>query len=345
MRIGWATMGDLLPDPVTGRLLTQRERFRMIVEAGVCAEQAGFWSASVGEHHFCDYIISSPPVLLAAIAERTSTIRVGTAVALGSNNDPIRMAEQYATLDLLSEGRVELVLGRGNLYEHTFTAFGQDPAQSRSMYQENVQLAVEALHHEQLDWQGKHRAPFKNFTTQPRPLQSPFPIWIGGGSSIESAEFAAEQGLPLMLPGVFGRPAMFAPLAERYRELWADYGHPVEQCRVGAIAHTYVAETSQRARANFEPRMTVYFKWLQDLIDLSSPAMAGFVGDFDFDMFTTRGPSVCGSPQQVIERMEEWRDAVGLTDYMFMCDQGGQTPEDLFDTIALAGESVLPYVS
>jgi alkanesulfonate monooxygenase SsuD/methylene tetrahydromethanopterin reductase-like flavin-dependent oxidoreductase (luciferase family) len=345
MRIGWATMGDLIADPVTGRLLTQGERHRMIVEGAVHAEAAGFVSASVGEHHFCDYIFSSPPVLLAAIAERTTTLRVGTAVALGTNNDPIRMAEQYATLDLLSDGRVDLVLGRGNLYEHTFTAFGQDPASSKPRYRENVKLVVEALHHTQLDWQGEFRTPFQNFTTQPRPQQSPFPVWIGGGSSMDSAEFAAEQGLPLMLPGVFGRPSMFAPLADRYRELWAELGHPPERCKVGAIAHTYVAPTSQDARAKFEPRMTAYFDWLRDLIDLSSPSMSGFVGTFDFDVFTTRGPSVCGSPEQVIERMEEWRDAVGLTDYLFMCDQGGQPPEELFETLALAGETVIPHFS
>ncbi len=336
-------MGDLLPDPVSGRLLSQGERHRMVVEAASHAEDAGFVSASVGEHHFCSYIISSPPVLLAAMAERTSTLRLGTAVALGANNDPIRLAEDYATLDLISEGRVDLVLGRGNLYEHTFHAFGQDPADSKPRYRENVALVVEALGHEQIDWSGEHRAPFHNMTTQPRPAQSPLPVWIGGGSSIDSAEFAAEMGLPLMLPGVFGRPSTFTPIADRYRELWAEYGHPPEGCRVGAIAHTNVAPTSQAARAAMEPRMAVYFDWLVDHIELSSPSMSGFVRPFDFDRFTTAGPTVCGSPQQVIERMEEWRDAAGLTDYLFMCDQGGMPPEDLFDMLAYAGEVILPH--
>ncbi|MDH3682751.1 MAG: LLM class flavin-dependent oxidoreductase [Acidimicrobiia bacterium] len=343
MRIGWATMGDLLPDPVTGILLTPAERHRMVVEAAPRAEEAGFVSASVGEHHFCSYIISSPPVLLAAMAERTSTLRLGTAVALGANNDPIRLAEEYATLDLLSGGRVDLVLGRGNLYEHTFHAFGQDPACSRSMYEENVGLVVEALHHEQITWIGEHRAPFANMTTQPRPVQSPFPVWIGGGSSMESVEFAAEMGLPLMLPGVFGRPSMFTPLAERYREIWAEKGRPPERCRVGAIAHTNVAATSQAARAAMEPRMTVYFDWLIDHIALSTPSLSDFIRPFDFDRFTTAGPTVCGSPQQVIERMEEWRDAAGLTDYLFMCDQGGMPPDDLFAMIDFAGETILPH--
>ncbi len=346
MRIGWVTMGDHLPDPVTGRLLTQGERYRMLVDAAVHAEQAGFHSASVGEHHFCSYIISSPPVLLAAMAERTSTLRLGTAVALGANNDPVRAAEQYATLDLLSEGRVDLVLGRGNLYEHTFDAFGQNAADSVAMYRENVALVVDALTNEQVSWTPEFRAPFDNYTTQPRPAQAKLPVWIGGGSSMDSVEFAAEMGLPLMLPGIFGRPSLFTPLGDRYRELWEHYGHPADKLRIGAIAHTYVGRTSQEARAKFEPRMKVYFDWLIDLIALSTPNMPeGFIGPYNHDVFTTKGPTVCGSPEEVIDRMEQWREAIGLTDYLFMCDQGGQTPEDLFDTLALAGETVLPHFS
>jgi alkanesulfonate monooxygenase SsuD/methylene tetrahydromethanopterin reductase-like flavin-dependent oxidoreductase (luciferase family) len=336
-------MGDLLPDPVTGRLLSQAERYRMLVDGAAHAEAAGFVSASVGEHHFCDYVISAPPVLLSAMAERTSTIRLGTAVALGTNNDPIRLAEDYATLDVLSGGRVDLVVGRGNLYEHTFTAFGQDAGASRPMFEERVALLVEALHREQLDWTGEYRAPFQRFTTQPRPVQSPFPVWIGGGSSVESAELSARLGLPLMLPGVFGRPSLFTPIADRYRELWTELGHPPERCRVGTIAHVNVAPTSQAARAAMEPRMIGYLAWVADLIAISSPSLAGMVPPFDFDRYTTVGPTVCGSPQQVIERMEEWRDAADLDDFLFMCDQGGMPPEELFAMVELAGETVVPH--
>lgn len=336
-------MGDLLPDPVTGRLLTQAERYRMIVDAAVKAEETGFRSASVGEHHFCDYIISTPPVLLAAMAERTSTIRLGTAVALGANNDPIRVAEAYATLDVVSEGRVELVLGRGNLYEHTFTAFGQDASASRSIFEENVELVVQALHGEQLDWTGNHRPPFQNFTTQPRPVQSTVPVWVGGGSSLDSADFAARCGLPLMLPGVFGRPSNFTPIVQHYKARWAELGHPAESCRVGAIAHVNVAPTSQQARAAMEPRMTGYLRWVGELIDISSPSLAGMVPAFDFDAYTTRGPTVCGSPQEVIERMELWRETADLDDFLFMCDQGGMPPGELFTMLELAGQTVVPH--
>jgi alkanesulfonate monooxygenase SsuD/methylene tetrahydromethanopterin reductase-like flavin-dependent oxidoreductase (luciferase family) len=342
VEIGWTTMGDLLPDPVTGRWLTQAERYRMIVEGAVLAEQAGFWCVSVGEHHFCDYIISAPPVLLAAIAERTSRLRVGTAVALGANNDPVRLAEDYATLDVLSGGRVELVVGRGNLYEHTFTAFGQDPGDSRLIYNERVELLVKALNEQQLQWTGNSRPPFCNFTTQPRPVQQPLPVWVGGGSSMDSAEFAAVQALPLMLPGVLGPPRRFIPLVEHYRARWAELGHDPANCRVGSVAHTFVAPTSQEARRLMEPRMEVYMGWVRELISISTPHMADFVPPFDFEGLITRGPTICGSPAEVIDRIGYYKDTLGLDVFLLMCDMGGLPPEELATTLELAGKSVLP---
>jgi alkanesulfonate monooxygenase SsuD/methylene tetrahydromethanopterin reductase-like flavin-dependent oxidoreductase (luciferase family) len=343
VKIGWATMGDHLPDPVTGRYLTQAERHRMIVEGAVAAEAAGFWCASVGEHHFCDYIVSSPPVVLAAIAERTSTLRVGTAVALGATNDPIRIAEDYATVDLLSGGRLELVLGRGNLYEHVFDAFGHDPNRSRQMYDERTALVVQALRDTQLQWEGESRPPFRNYTTQPRPLQAPVPVWVGGGSSVDSAEYAAVQGLPLMLPGVLGPPRAFVSLVEHYRRRWEEVGHDPAGCRLGDIAHTFVAPTSQEARRLMEARMGVYMHWVDELITLATPRMAGFVPRFDFEALITRGPTICGSPAEVVDRIGYYRDTLDLDVMLLMCDMGGLPPEELYDTLELFGHEVLPH--
>jgi len=314
----------------------------MLVEGAVAAEAAGFWCAAVGEHHFCDYVISSPPVVLAAMAEHTTTIRLGTAVALGANNDPVRLAEDYATLDLLSDGRVELVLGRGNLYEHTFAAFGQDPATSRVMYEERVALVVEALRREQLDWRGTTRAPFSGFTTQPRPLQPELPVWVGGGSSVESADYAARMGMPLMLPGVFGAPHSFVPIVEHYRARFAELGHPAERCQIGTIAHTTVAATSQAARATMAARMAVYMAWVKELVTISTPHLAGMFPPFDFDLLLRRGPTVSGSPEEVIDKMSLWRDTLDLDVYLLMCDMGGMPPGELQAMLDLAGEAVLP---
>jgi alkanesulfonate monooxygenase SsuD/methylene tetrahydromethanopterin reductase-like flavin-dependent oxidoreductase (luciferase family) len=342
MKIGWASMGDLLQDPITGELMTQAERHRMLVDGAVAAEEAGFWSASLGEHHFCSYVISAPPVVLAAMAERTSRIRLGTAVALGANNDPIRLAEDYATLDVLSGGRVELVVGRGNLYEHTYEAFGQDPAVSRPMYEERVSLLVRALREEQLDWSGDFRSPFRNFTTQPRPLQHKLPIWVGGGSSVESVEYAAKMGLPLMLPGVFGPPKYFVPLVERYREAWEQHGHLSQDCQVGTIAHTFMASSSQEAFNVSGPRFKVYMEWVRDLLRLSTPALGDLIRETDLRQMTERGPTVCGSREEVLDKMSTYRDTLGLDVYLLMCDLGGMPAPELIETLSCFGSEILP---
>ena len=144
------------------------------------AEHAGFSSVHLGEHHFCDYILSSPPIVLAAIAERTSHIRLSTGVTLGVNLDPVRVAEDYATLDLLSGGRVEPVLGRGTFFPHTFAGFGQDPTVAKAVFAENVEILARLWSEENVTWEGSHHAPLDNLTTQPRPLQWPRPpVWIG----------------------------------------------------------------------------------------------------------------------------------------------------------------------
>ena len=335
-------MGDLLQDPITGQLMSQADRHRMLVEGAVTAEQAGFWSASLGEHHFCDYVVSAPPVVLAAIAERTSEIRLGTAVALGANNDPIRLAEDYATLDVLSGGRVELVVGRGNLYEHTYDAFGQDPGLSRPMYEERVSLLVDALRNEQLDWSGEFRPPFHNYTTQPRPLQDPLPIWVGGGSSVESAEYAAKMGLPLMLPGIFGPPKIFIPLVERYRQAWEEHGHPSQDCLVGTIAHTFMADSSQEAFRISGPRFQVYMEWVRDLLRLSTPSLSDLIRETDLKQMTERGPTVCGSREEVLDKMSLYRETLGLDAYLLMCDLGGMPASELTETLFAFGSEILP---
>ena len=335
-------MGALLQDPITGELMSQAERHRMLVEGAVTAEQAGFWSASLGEHHFCDYVVSAPPVVLAAIAERTSEIRLGTAVALGANNDPIRLAEDYATLDVLSGGRVELVVGRGNLYEHTYDAFGQDPALSRPMYEERVSLLVEALRNEQLNWSGEFRSPFRNYTTQPRPLQDPVPIWVGGGSSLESAEYAAKMGLPRMLPGIFGPPKIFIPLVERYREAWEENGHPTQDCQVGPIAHTFMASSSQEAFRVSAPRFKVYMEWVRDLLRLSTPALSDLIRETDLKQMPDRGPTVCGSREDVLDKMSSYRELLGLNVYLLMCDLGGMPASELNESLLAFGSEILP---
>ncbi|MEL7156932.1 MAG: LLM class flavin-dependent oxidoreductase [Actinomycetota bacterium] len=189
------SLGDLLPDPNTGRCQTEGERHRSLVDQAVLAERLGFTSVHLGEHHFSDYMLSAPPVVLAAIGERTTDLRLSTAVTLAGNLDPVRVAEDYATVDVLSGGRVELVLGRGSLFHKTYEGFGHAVETARERYDESVALLATLLRQENVTWEGRFRPPLRGHTTRPRP--SGVPNTVGSMSQApRSAASSAEPGEP-----------------------------------------------------------------------------------------------------------------------------------------------------
>ena len=247
MKLNLMSLGDYITDPITGELPTPAQRHRMLVEAAVVAESAGFNGVNIGEHHGIDYIYSAPPVVLAAIAERTTTLRLGTAVTLLANLDALRAAEDYATLDVLSNGRVDVVAGRGNFFASTYTLFGQSLDESRERFDEGVELFDKLWTSGPLKWTGEFRPPINGEALQPQPLQPRTPMWIGGGSSPETAELAARLGFKLMLPSAFGNPSVFQPVAETYREQYLQAGHDTEP-EVGGCWHVNVAGTVRTRR-------------------------------------------------------------------------------------------------
>lgn len=336
MEIGLMSLGDLLPDPTTGRLATEHERHRSFVDQAVLAEQLGFGSVHLGEHHFSDYMLSAPPVVLAAIGERTSAMRLSTAVTLAGNLDPVRIAEDYATVDVLSGGRAELVLGRGNLFTRTYEGFGHPVATARQRYDESVSLLTRLLREEDITWDGEFRAPLRGHTTRPRPV-SDLPIWIGAGSA-GSARLAADLGCRLMLPGVFGKPELYAPVVQLYRERWEANGRDWADARVGTCSHIHVAPTSQGARSRWEPYYRQYWEFVGTLLAGNSAWPA-----FDFDELLA-GPAMCGSPASVLERISEWRDLLGIDRHLFMFDLGGIDEVPLRASMELFGTEVLPHL-
>ena len=342
MDLGLLTLGDHLTDPVTGVRQTQAERHRRLVDQAVLAEQVGFTSVHLGEHHFCDYILSAPPVVLAAIGERTSTLRLSTGVTLGANLDPVRVAEDYATVDLLSGGRVEPVLGRGTFFPHTYHALGQDPRVSKQVFAEHLEILVRLWTEDEVTWSGEHHPPLDRVSVQPRPLQQPRPpIWLGAGSSPESIDLAARLGLRLILPTVFGTPELFVPMVELYEERWEAYGHDPADRRIGCCSHAWVAPDAATARRQWEPRYGAYVEWVNDLFRRSTGIDADGMGGFDFEE-RCRTIALCGSPAQVAERMEEITDLLHLDTYLLMFDMGGVPWDELAPVIELVGAEVLP---
>lgn len=338
--IGLLSLGDRLADPDSGTLRTEAERHRSIVAQAALAEQLGFDAVHLGEHHFSDYMLSAPPVVLAAIGERTSRVALSTGVTLMATLDPVRVAEDYATVDVLSGGRVEIVAGRGSFFQKTFPAFGLDAADSHDLFAENVELLGRLLREEDISWKGRFRAPLEGLTTHPRPLGA-VPIWIGGGSSRRSVDLAARLGCPLMLPSVFAPPERFLPLLDQYQEAWSAAGHAHEPA-VGACCHCHVAATTQEARSRFVVWYRHYWEWVQDLIVSFTPSAPRL--PFDADALLDGGPAICGSAAEVADRAGQWRELLGLSRHLFMFDLGGIPDAPLTETIERFGAEVLPQL-
>lgn len=345
MHYGLLTLGDLCTDPVTGHRASPAQRHGQIVDEAVLAESCGFESVHLGEHHFSEYIMSAPPVVLGAIAARTSTLRLSTGVALAANLDPVRVAEDYATVDALSNGRVEPVFGRGTLFPDVYTGFGQDEDTAKQRFAEHVELIHRLWTDEHVTWTGTFRAPLTDVTVHPRPAQQPRPpIWIGAGLSVESVDLAARLGCWLMLPTVFGTWPMFRPMVDRYIEQWEANGHDPADRRIGCCSHFFVAADSADAKRRWAPR---YLHYLESVIrwqQASAQRAGATVGRFPLHDFDTmnRTIAICGSPAEVVDRMGEAREALRLDTHILMFDMGGIPDAELFAAIELAGSEVLP---
>ncbi|MER5268428.1 LLM class flavin-dependent oxidoreductase [Actinosynnema sp. NPDC002837] len=320
-------LGDHLPNPYTGRAVTECERLRAMVEQAVVAEESGFTGVAIGEHHFTRYIVSAPELLLATIADRTSTLRLSTGVTLLAHHDPVRVAETLATLDVLSGGRAELIVARG-VSQRTDVAFGvQDDLRAR--FDENLRLLLRLLEEKHVTWEGKYRSPLVDVTTTPRPVQQPRPlVWIGSGSAV-SADLAVELELPLMLPSTLRDPSTHRPVVERYRAAMGGGG------RVALPSHVFVAPTAAEARATWRPHLAAY-------AEFADPWRGD--GEADVDVLM-EGAAVCGDPAEVTERLNRVTELLGLDAQLVMVDIGGLPHQAVLDTIRLFGREVLPNLT
>lgn len=317
-------LGDHLPDPRTGHPTSAPDRIRAIVEQAVVAEQAGFTGVAIGEHHFTRYIISAPELLLATIAARTSTLRLSTGVTLLPHRDPVRVAEELATLDVLSDGRAELIVARG-VSKETDAAFGISESDLRPRFDEYLRLLLQLLREQNVTWRGTFRSPLENVTTTPRPIQTPHPtVWVGSGSAT-SADLAAELGMPLMLPSTLRDPATYTDVVTRYRT--------VTPGRVALPSHVYVAEHD--ARAHWKP-------YLQAYATFADP-WRGDGHTIDVDRLM-EGAAVCGDPTEVADRLNALQKLLDLDAHLVLIDIGGLPPEEVLAAIRLFGEKVIPQL-
>jgi len=246
MEFGLYTFADVGPE------IDPARRLHNLLEEIELADQLGLDVFGVGEHHRPDYAVSSPAVALAAAAARTRDIRLTSAVTVLSSDDPVRVFQDFATLDLISDGRAEIMAGRGSFIE-SFPLFGYDLGDYDELFSEKLELLLRLRESERVTWSGKHRAPLEDAGVYPRPLQDPLPVWIAVGGTPQSVVRAALLGLPLAIAIIGGQPEHFAPLTRLYREAARKAGHDPAQLPVSINSHTYVAETSQQASDEYLP--------------------------------------------------------------------------------------------
>ncbi|MBU8852396.1 LLM class flavin-dependent oxidoreductase [Priestia megaterium] len=292
-----------IPNPVTGKTLTAQEKFQHVLNQAVLAEKLGFDAYGVGERHGAPFLSSSPPVVLSAIAAKTSHIRLITTVTVLSILDPVRVAEDYATLDHLSGGRLELIIGKGNDPRH-YPLFGITEEEQWESLAERYALLKQLWTEENVTWSGRYRPPLTNVTTQPRPFQPSIPVWHGSASSPLSTELAAKYGEPLFSSNSFHPQAKYKALIDHYRERFAYYGHDPSRAIVGSGASSlYISNTTEEAIRRYRPYYNAFSN-----TEAAKHNQSPFTSLEDI---VQHGPALVGSTEQIIEKIIDYHNAYG----------------------------------
>jgi probable LLM family oxidoreductase len=335
MELGIYTFAELTPDP-TGRVVSPAERLRDLLEEIELADQVGLDVFGVGEHHRPDFAVSTPAVVLGAAAERTQRIRLTSAVSVLGSDDPIRVFQDFATLDLLSGGRAEIMAGRGSFVE-SFPLFGYDLRDYDALFAEKLDLLLAVRESERVTWSGHHRPPLEDRGVYPRPLQDPLPVWVAVGGTPESAVRAGSLGLPLALGIIGGLPERFAPFAELHRRAAAEAGH--EQPALSVNSHGFVAATAREAvDVSYGP-----FATMMDRIgrERGWPPMTPQTFEAARSL---RGANFVGAPAEVVEKILFQHEIFGHQRFLLQLSVGTIPHDRLMKAIELFGTEVAPVV-
>ncbi|WP_280301921.1 Atu2307/SP_0267 family LLM class monooxygenase [Nocardia neocaledoniensis] len=336
MELGLTTFAELYP---TGDrpAPTAAERLRQVVDEAVATEAAGLDVYGVGEHHRKDFAASAPAVVLAAAAARTERIQLTSAVTVLSSDDPVRVYQDFATLDGLSGGRAELMAGRGSFTE-SFPLFGYDLADYDDLFEEKLALLLRLRADDPVTWSGRFRPPLREATVYPRTEGRPLPVWIAVGGSPESVIRAGLLGLPLALAIIGGQPARFKPLVELYHRALAEGGH--EKQPVAVHAHGYVADTDEQAVADF------YAPYALAMSTIGRERGWGPMTRQQFDALRSQSGSLfVGTPDYVGGKIADIRDTLGLDRFMLHTSVGTLPPDQVLHSIDLLGTKIAPHLS
>ncbi len=339
MHIGIDSFVSTVTDPETGVDVTPLERVQHLLEEVERADQVGLDTYGIGEHHRPEYMDSAPAVLLAAAAARTSTIRLNSAVTVLSANDPVRVFQEFATLDLISKGRIDLVVGRGSFTE-SFPLFGLDLADYDALFAEKLDLLLRLRATPEITWSGRHRPALTGQGVWPRPLQDPLPIWVGVGGTPASFVRAGALGLPLMVAIIGGQPARFRPLIDLYREAGRRAGHSPEQLKVGLHCFGFVGDTMQQAADDFYPGWAQMFTKIGKERGFGPPVRAQYDA-----MCAPDGAFIIGDPVTVAKKVLRINDDLGgITRISLQMTNVRLAHDNLLRGIGLLGTEVAPLI-
>jgi len=330
--LGLATFADL------GSGVGPQQRLRELLEEAQLADQLGLDVFAVGEHHRADFAVSAPAVVLAAIAARTERIRLSSAVTVLSSDDPVRVFEEFAELDLISGGRAEIMAGRGSFIE-SFPLFGYDLEDYDDLFAEKLELLLAIREGNPVNWSGAHRAPLREAHAYPRPMQEPLPVWVAVGGSPDSVVRAARLGLPLALAIIGGRPAHFKPLIELYDRTWVASGHDPAQRRLAINTHGFVGRTRAEANSRFAA------PYLAMMNRIGRERGWPPSGKPEYDALTSANGAVAlGAPAEVAAKILMEHEMFGNTRYLVQMSVGAVAHRDVLRSMELFGTEVVPLV-
>ncbi|WP_197319941.1 LLM class flavin-dependent oxidoreductase [Saccharomonospora sp. NB11] len=337
--IGILTFGEITRDLVTGSLPSPQRRMRETIEMAQVADQVGLDVFGVGEHHRSDFVASAPAVVLAAAAQVTERIALTSGVTVLSSDDPVRVWQQFATVDLISGGRAEIIAGRGS-YIESFPLFGYDLDDYAELFREKLDLLLTIREQNPVTWQGRFRAPLVNADIAPRPSSDRMPVWVGVGGTPSSAVNTGRLGLPMVLALLLGPITTHRQTVELYRSAAADAGHDVDALRIGLTAHGYVGRTSQHARD------TMYPYFARGMAENNHQRGRGLHlprEAFEVQSSPAAGLLV-GSPQELIDKLLRYHELYGVDRVLVHIGFGGMPQRDVLDAIERLGTEVAPVV-
>ncbi|MBK2401865.1 MULTISPECIES: LLM class flavin-dependent oxidoreductase [unclassified Erysipelothrix] len=340
IELGISTFGETTPLEHTGVAPAHDERIRQLVKEIELADRVGLDIYGIGEHHRSDFAVSAPEIVLAAGAVNTNHIRLSSAVTVLSSIDPVRAYQQYATIDALSNGRAEMMVGRGSFTE-SFPLFGYDLKNYEALFTEKLQMLRTIVENETVTWEGHHTQSLDHTGIYPRSVQKNLPIWVATGGNVESTVNIARQGLPITYAIIGGNPLRFKSLIEAYHAIGKQMGYPKDQLQVAAHSWGFIADTSEEAKDN-------YFYPTKLLIEAIAKDRSNWVQTYrreDFDVATGPGGAMfVGSPEDVTPKLIKMIEDLGLNRFMLHLPIGSMEHEDVLHAIELFGTRVAPAV-